>query len=229
MPSSDSWLANQWPFVKRHLPPAPSTVLEIGCGPKGGFVPALIDAGYRATGIDPAAPEAPSYERIPFEAFDPAEPADVIVASASLHHVDDLDKLVDHIERALTPGGTLIVIEWAWERFDEATARWCFARLPRALQDDERTWLHRHRDNWMASGTSWERYLTDWTSEHRLHRAGTIVDKLAGRFETHLLADAPYFFSALEHTSEAQEQAAIDAKLIRATGVRLVATGVNRS
>jgi hypothetical protein len=29
----------------------------------------------------------------------------------------------------LVPGGVLVVVEWAWERFDEATARWCFARL----------------------------------------------------------------------------------------------------
>jgi SAM-dependent methyltransferase len=222
-------LANQWLFVKRHLPPAASTVLEIGCGPAGGFVPALIDAGYRATGVDPAAPDAPFYVRIAFEEFDPSESADVIVACASLHHIDDVDKMLDHIDRALVPGGTLIVIEWAWERFDEATARWCFARLAPAPQHDERTWLHRHRDNWEAAGTSWDDYMTSWTTEHRLHRAEVIVEKLATRFDTRVLADAPYFFSELEHTSEADEQAAVDAKLIHATGVRLVATSVNQN
>jgi len=52
--------ATGWPFVAAQLPRAPATVLEIGCGAAGGFVPALLDAGYDAMGIDPAAPEGQS-------------------------------------------------------------------------------------------------------------------------------------------------------------------------
>ena len=222
MRSSEMWLANQWLFVKRHLPPAASTVLEIGCGPVGGFVPALIDAGYRATGVDPAAPDARSYERIAFEEFDPTEPVDVIIACTSLHHVDDLDKMLDRVDRALTPGGTLVVIEWAWERFDEATACWCFERLASLPVDDHPGWLQRHRDGWIESGKSWDNYFMDWVTEHGLHPAQAIVSALDSRIERRRLIEGPYFFSDLEHTTAGDEQSAIDAGLIRATGLRYV-------
>jgi SAM-dependent methyltransferase len=52
-----------------------------------------------------------------------------VVACTSLHHVADLDQVLDLIHDTLTPGGVLVVVEWARERFDETTARWCFARL----------------------------------------------------------------------------------------------------
>lgn len=42
-------------------------MLELGCGPLGGFVPALRGAGYAAVGIDPQAPDEPDYHRIGFE------------------------------------------------------------------------------------------------------------------------------------------------------------------
>ncbi|WP_158558066.1 hypothetical protein [Spongiactinospora gelatinilytica] len=37
--SAEPWLAAMWPFVLANLPPAPARILEIGCGPAGGFVP----------------------------------------------------------------------------------------------------------------------------------------------------------------------------------------------
>jgi len=47
-------------FVLHHLPPAPARVLEIGCGDRGGVVPALVDAGYDALGVDPRAHATPA-------------------------------------------------------------------------------------------------------------------------------------------------------------------------
>jgi hypothetical protein len=43
MTPDDRWLAAVWPFVRRQLPSAPARVLEVGCGPLGGFVPALLE------------------------------------------------------------------------------------------------------------------------------------------------------------------------------------------
>jgi SAM-dependent methyltransferase len=54
---------------------------------------------------------------------------DCVVASLSLHHVAELDGALDQLQTLLAPGGVLVVVEWAWERFDEATAQWSFARL----------------------------------------------------------------------------------------------------
>ena len=43
-------------------------------------------------------------------------------------------------------------------------------------------------------------------------------------FDRQLYVEAPYFFADLATTSEAEEQAAIDAGLIQAGGIRYAAT-----
>ena len=110
------WVEALWPFVRAELPSAPATVIEIGCGPLGGFVLDLLEVGYEAIGIDPKAPDGPGYRSSDFEQYEPAAPVDAIVASRSLHHVADLDDVLHRTGNALRPGGVLVVIEGAWER-----------------------------------------------------------------------------------------------------------------
>src|SRR5690242_18136059 len=69
------WLAATWPYVRDHLPPARVAVTEAGCGASGGHVPALLRAGYQATGVDPQAPDGPAYRQIRFEDYQPERPA----------------------------------------------------------------------------------------------------------------------------------------------------------
>jgi SAM-dependent methyltransferase len=125
----ERWLTAMLPFVRDHLPAPPARVLELGCGPLGGFVPALRLLGHDVVGVDPVAPEGDAFVRTDFEQYDVGTPLDAFVASTSLHHVRDLDEVLDRINASLTPGGTVVVIEWAHERFDDATAAWCFDRL----------------------------------------------------------------------------------------------------
>jgi SAM-dependent methyltransferase len=224
MTPDDRWLAAVWPFVSGQLPPAPVTVLEVGCGTLGGFVPALREGGYQAIGVDPEAPEGSHYQRIEFERYDPPRPVDCVVASLSLHHVADLDVALDRLQDLLAPGGTLVVVEWAWERFDEPTARWGFARLAPPSPGAEPGWLHKHQQRWSASGQSWDGYLRDWATAERLHPAETILRRLDTRFIRRHTADAPYLFADLADTSEAEEQAAIDAGQIQPVGIRYTAT-----
>jgi SAM-dependent methyltransferase len=219
MVPDDGWLAAVWPFVHSRLPSAPATVLEIGCGPLGGFIPALRRGGYRAVGVDPEAPEASGYHRIEFEQYQPPRPLDAVVACTSLHHVADLDEVLDHVDAALAPGGVLVVVEWAWERFDEATARWCFARLAPPSPEAEPDWLHQHRDKWAASGQSWDAYFRAWTTQEGLHAGEAIVGGLDARFDRRLRGSGPYFFADLADTTQADEQSAIDAGNIQATGI----------
>lgn len=202
---------------------ASASVLEIGCGPLGGFVPALLARGYAPVGIDPEAPEAPSYRRARFEDVDLAGPVDAVVACTSLHHVADLDHVVDRIATTLVPGGTLVVVEWAWERFDEATAQWCFARLAPANPSTEPGWLCRHRERWTSSGQPWDGYFQTWAAEEGLHTGARILDALDARFERRYVANGPYFFCDLPDTTEVDEQAAIDAGKIQTTCLRYVA------
>jgi SAM-dependent methyltransferase len=211
MTPGDQRLAALWPFVRDQLPPAPASVLEIGCGRLGGFVPALVGGGYDAIGVDPEAPEEPGYHPVEFERYEPPQPVDCVVASASLHHVADLDEVLARVEATLVPDGVLVVMEWAWERFDEATARWCFDRLPPPNPPEEPGWLHRHLDQWTASGKPWDAYRRDWARQEGLRAGQEILRQLDARFERRLSGDGPYFFADLAASSEAEERAAIDA------------------
>jgi SAM-dependent methyltransferase len=173
--------------------------------------------------VDPEAPDEPGYHRIGFEDYRPPGPVDAVVACTSLHHVADLDQVLDLIRTALRPGGVLVVVEWARERFDEATARWCFARLaPDAEDGAEAAWLHRHHDRWTESGLSWDEYLRSWAAEEGLHTGAQILAGLDARFHRRSCTVGPYFFADLADTTEAAEQAAIDNATIQANGIRYI-------
>jgi SAM-dependent methyltransferase len=216
------WLAAQWPFIRAHLPTAPARVLELGCGPLGGFIPALRADGYAAVGVDPQAPDEAGYHRIGFEDYTPPAPVDVVVACTSLHHVADLDQILDHIHGMLTRDGVLIVVEWARERFDERTARWCFAHCTPIAVDGEAGWLQRHRDRWTESGLPWEEDLRSWADGEGLHTGERILAGLDARFHRRVCTVGPYFFADLVDTTVADEQAAIDSGTIQAGSIRYV-------
>ena len=86
---SSVWLETMWPRVRQHLVEAPAHVLEIGCGPAGGFVPMFEESGYAAVGVDPEAPTGPQFVQARFEDGELADGFDIVVACTSLHHVDD--------------------------------------------------------------------------------------------------------------------------------------------
>src|SRR6266545_1834716 len=219
MTAAERWLAAVWPVVRGELPAPPAQVVEIGCGPLGGFVPMLRSRGYEALGVDPEAPDDEHYRQVELEQAELAQDVDVVVASTSLHHVADPAKVLDRIGTTLAGGGTLVVVELAWEDFDEATADWCFQRLE---PDEEAGWLHRRRDEWVASGQSWSAYVRAWAADERLHSANTLLRLLDERFERVHLARGPYFFPDLARATEDDERAAIEAGQIRATRVDYV-------
>ncbi len=216
MTPGERWLAATWTLVRTRLPAAPARVVEVGCGPLGGFVPMLRSNGYDAVGIDPQAPDEAHYRRIEFERAELPQQVDAVVASTSLHHVGNPAQVIDRITSTLTSGGTVVVVEWAWEKFDEHTAEWCFERLG---PDDQAGWLPRRRDEWLASGKEWASYLRDWAEREGLHAGEVLVRLLDERLERQLLKHGPYFFPDLADTTDADEQAAIDGGEIRATRI----------
>ena len=220
MTPDERWLGAVWPFVRDWLPAPPAAVAEIGCGPLGGFVPMLRSAGYDASGIDPEAPEGPWYHRVEFERNELPGPVAAVVACASLHHVADVGEVLGRAAAALRGGGTMVVIEWARERFDDATARWCFDRLPGPSA--EHAWLRHRHDEWQASGQPWESYCRAWAAEEGLHAGEDIVAELDARFDRRFLGTGPYFFPDLAGVSEADEQAAIDAGEIQPNRIAYV-------
>ena len=218
--SDERWLAANWPFVRGSLPAAPARVVEVGCGPLGGFVPLMEAAGYQAIGVDPEAPPGPSYRQVEFERYETAGQLDAIVACTSLHHVADLAGVLDLVAGVLVPGGRAVIVEWARERFDEATARWCFARLPGP--DDDPGWLHQRQAEWHESGQPWDACLRSWVHAEGLHAGQDILEELDARFDCRAVAYGPYFFADLAGTSDAEEQAAIDSGLIQANRIQYV-------
>jgi SAM-dependent methyltransferase len=214
MTAAERWLEAVWPVVRGRLPAPPAQVVEIGCGPLGGFVPMLRSSGYEALGVDPKAPDEADYRRVAFEQAELVQDVDAVVASTSLHHVADPAEVLDRVASILPGGGTLVMVEWAWEDFDEATAAWCFQRLG---PDEEAGWLHHRRDEWVASGQSWSAYERAWAEDERLHSAKTLLRLLDERFQRAHLAQGPYFFPDLARATEEDERAAIEAGQIRAT------------
>jgi SAM-dependent methyltransferase len=192
-------------------------VLEVGCGTLGGFVRRLRDAGYEATGVDPEAPAGPWFRQSEFDTDSAPAPAAAIVACTSLHHVADLPGTLAAMDAALLPGGTVVVIEWARERFDEATARWCRSRLS---TDSDDSWLWQLLGEWQESGRPWADCCRTWAEAEQMHTGGEVLDGLVAQFDTVHLSYGPYFFADLAGTGEADEQAAIDSELIAATRIQ---------
>ena len=211
-------IAAVWPWVRSQLAETTGPVLEVGCGPIGGFVPALLADGRAAVGVDPLAPQGPPYRHVTVEELTPDASFGAVVACTSLHHVGDLHALADRLAGLLQPGGRVVVVEWAWERIDARTAQWCFDRLPADADD---SWLSRQRTSWQESGLPWDEYLRGWAVAEDLHPGVEVGRALAGRVRTLLAEDVPYFHPYLSVDEDA-EVAAAGAGLLQLVGLRWV-------
>jgi ubiquinone/menaquinone biosynthesis C-methylase UbiE len=180
------WQQRVEEFVLGQVGPPPAQVLEIGCG-EGELAHALVRAGHSVTAIDPRAPEDPIFRRVRIEEFTEPGPFDYVVASLSLHHVEDLGGALDKIAKVLRTGGSLVVVEFAWDRIDEATAEWALERLPAASLTEKHSWLGRRCQEWARGGQGGNRaraesYFAEGASEEGLHSSLRMRDELGRRF-----------------------------------------------
>jgi hypothetical protein len=169
----DPWLAGCG-RIRTELPPTPATVLEMGCGSMGGFVPALPRA--RTTGGSRWWRRChcitwPSWTR-PWTSS----------------------------RRCWC----LAARWWSWSgpgsdstRPPPVVLRPADITRPRA----EPGWLHRHQERWAASGKPWDGYLRAWAEQEGLHPGEAILRGLDARFDRRLYVEAPYFFN-LADTSD---------------------------
>ena len=189
------------------LPPAPARVLEVGCG-HGRLARALDDLGYRVVAIDPAAPEGAIFQAVSLEEF--ADPArfDAIVASRSLHHISDLAGALSKLQRLLVPAGRLILVEHAFDRFDEPTARW---------------YLEKRRAIHSGARGSLQACLAEWEADHAgLHGSTAMRRELERRFTERWFAWTPSLYLELGEALEGEELSLIEAGSIQATGFQYV-------
>jgi SAM-dependent methyltransferase len=216
MGEPERWQRGVEEFVLEQVGVSPARVLEVGCG-EGELARALARAGHFVTAIDPRAPEGPIFRRMRLEEFSEAGSFDYVVASLSLHHIEDLGMALDKIADSLRWGGDLVVVEFAWDRIDRATARWALERLPAGSTSGKLSWLMR--------SCRGQRCAAEWAAGHGVHSSQRIRDELGHRFVERLFEWAPYLYPDLDATtSEADERAAIEAGAINATGFRYVGT-----
>jgi SAM-dependent methyltransferase len=224
-PGERHWRASVAGFVLGQLPPPPARVLEIGCG-DGELALVMAGAGHQVTAVDPEAPEGPIFRRARLEDLQDAGPHDVVVACLALHHLVDLTAALDRSLRLLRPAGRLVVVEYGWDRIDEATARWYWRHLPADHAHDGQGFLRSCCRQWRqdrdAGGAdSFEVYRDRWARGEALHDAATMLRELRARYAARLVAWGPYLYADLDAT-EADEQAGIDSGEIRATSFRFV-------
>jgi SAM-dependent methyltransferase len=201
-------------FVREQLPPPPASLLEVGCG-KGDLARELDAAGYAVVAIDPEAPSGRIFRVVKLEDFDGAGPFDAVIASLSLHHIEDLGAGVDRIAELLEPGGLLVLNEWDRGRFQGRTARWYFhqrqalAALGREHAEIEPTF---------------EEWWTEWWERRRdVHPYATMRPELDRRFSERLLQWVPYLYGyRLGGELEPLERALIDSGEIEAVGFRYI-------
>lgn len=181
-------------FVRRSLPEAAQSVLEIGCG--GGELAArLAGAGLlvfavdsdeaciaeaKARGVDAVALEWPSALEQTFDA---------VLFTRSLHHIHDLDGAVVAAVAAVRLGGRVIVEDFRSEGGGPRGTAW-FRRLVRMLHSAEE-----FRPDFDLDHTLGKTETVD--HEHPLHSSGAIADALAraGPVEAE---DSAYYFRYLE-------------------------------
>jgi SAM-dependent methyltransferase len=223
------WQQRVEEFVLGQVGPPPAQVLEIGCR-EGELAHALVRAGHSVTAIDPRAPEGPIFRPVGIEEFTEPGPFDYVVASLSLHHIENLEGALDKIADVLRTGGSLVVVEFAWDRIDDATAEWALERLPVASPTERPSWLGRRCQEWARGGgretrAPAESYFAEWASEEGFHSSRRIRNEHGRRFVERFFEWVPYLYPELrEDVSESDESAAIEAGTINATGFRYVGT-----
>jgi SAM-dependent methyltransferase len=201
-------------FVLSQLPSPPARVLEVGCG-DGDLSRGLARAGYSVTGIDPEPPEGAIFRRARLEDYYDDGEFDAVVASVSLHHVDDLGSAVERVEQLLRHGGLLLLEEFAKERFAGATAEWYYhqRRALAAVGSDA-----------APITEDFEVWLRRWHEEHAdIHPLTDLRRELDARFLQRYCGWVPYLFDyGLNDSFESVERELIESGAIEATGFRYV-------
>jgi SAM-dependent methyltransferase len=181
--------------------PAGSRILDVGCG-DGGLVNRLVELGFDALGVDPAAPAHPRLISESVEQVLSLGAFDAVTAVMALHHAE-LDAVTSALTRLLRPHGRLFVYDFDWSAYDDRAVSWL------AKHD------HSDADNSVAG----------WRREHGDLHAGTAIRQaLDARFEPLLKVSRPYLARMLaRHDLEAVEHALIDTQNLPALGFWMIA------
>jgi SAM-dependent methyltransferase len=193
-------------FVVSALPPSAARtfrILEVGCG-TGSLAARLAETGYqvlaldsspkavriaRAKGVDAHAVRWPSVARIERD----SEYFDAVLFSRSLHHIRPLDQALDQASRLLTPGGVVVIEDFAFHELDRATATWFFGVL--LLLDASGLFTESAREfgrHFLQGGGSLDLWCN--AQDHEITPAPEIRAAVARRFELVSEVAEPYLY-----------------------------------
>ncbi len=193
-------------FVVSALPPSAARalrILEVGCG-TGTLAARLAEAGYQvlaldsspkavriacAKGVDARVVTWPNVSSIERD----SEYFDAVLFSRSLHHIQPLDRALDQASRLLTPGGIVIIEDFAFHELDRATATWFFGVLllldASGLFTDSPREFGRH---FLQGGGSLDLWRN--AQDHEITPAPEIRAAVAQRFELVSEVAEPYLY-----------------------------------
>jgi SAM-dependent methyltransferase len=193
-------------FALSQLPPPPARVLEVGCGPAGGIVAALVEHGYDARGVDPRAPEGERFRQMTVEGLGEM-PFDAVIAERAFHHVHPLDAAVEKLAQMTR---LVVLDEFAWNRIDARTQEWYEAqhRLLRASGGDPVG--PPNLDEWRAKFTD-------------LIPSDVLLAAFRATFDERLYEERPYLYRWLNGpATEPLEDALLESGAIEPIGFRWV-------
>ncbi len=189
------WQQRVEEFVLGQIGDRPAQAFEAGCG-EGELARAMARTGHSVTAIDPRAPEGPIFRRVRIEELSDPGPFDYVVASLSLHHVEDLGRVLEKIADLLRAGGP-----WLWSSSPgtgsmrpQPSGPWSGSLLPLRRRSHR---LQRHCWEWARGGQGGARapavaYFAGWASAEGLHGSRRMLDELGGCFDEWLLEWVPY-------------------------------------
>lgn len=247
-------------FVKAMIPRPTQKILEIGCG-NGYLSLELARDGHEVIGLDrssdilevaestrTAHPTPPGFGKLTYICTDfglwEGEEAsfDLVVINRTLHHLTDLPTMLTKVKRLLTPQGSIICQDYAYDRLNDQTASWMYAMqrllfLSRladedpAIADDEEYSIEAVREAWFKRA-----------EEHHLNRFEEMSLALRTAFREQVFAWVPYLFvyigNRIRHATPEQERALLSflrnmeqhltqKRHIQAVGFRFVGCGIS--
>ena len=176
-------------------------VLELGCG-RGGLALSLAELGLSVTGIDLSlerisfarreAERRGLTRRASFQVGDlnvmslPVQSFECVVAHDSLHHILELESLMERVSASLVPGGTLIVMDFVGMGLvRKIISAGLFALLP-TFQPYRKKWRLRARlKSFLASEADKRRDLSTGSSE--LLNPESPFEEISGKSILHLI------------------------------------------
>lgn len=185
-------------FVIGAAPRGARRVLDVGCG-IGNVALHLAAHGYEVTGIDESQAAVTRCARrgiraikADFAVFETGERYDVLLFSRSLHHIKDPRSVLRKAGRMLTPGGVVLIEEFAFEEVDEFASGWLLTMLRLAVASG----LAAKKPRLPAArrpALSWWKGI----HHHKIHDGRTVIAAAGASLNLARLERVPYLFRYL--------------------------------